>query len=123
MKTHLFVVIFVFIDLDALKVVKSTKLSDKKALTNNDENEFEDWLNELKNKLQNNADWYSIETNKIDYVRFQLTIDDDVVKHVRARLKFDSDKSFQRVKEVLQMLIKMYENSIKKEAILKKFRI
>ena len=68
-KIHSFVVISVFIVLDASKVVKSAKLFDEKALIDNNENEFEDWLNEVKNKLQNNVDWYLIETNKIDYVR------------------------------------------------------
>ena len=101
MKIHSFVVTSVFIALDALKTVKSAKLSDEKALADNNENEFENWLNEMKNKLQNSVDWYSIETNKIDYVRFQLTIDDDVVKHVWTRLRFDSDKFFQTIEEVL----------------------
>ena len=43
MKTHSFVIVItsVFIDLDALKVVKSAKLLDEKALTNNDKNKFE----------------------------------------------------------------------------------
>ena len=122
MKIHSSVVSSVFIVLDASKVVKSVKLSDEKALTNNDENEFENWLNEVKNKLQNNVDWYSIETNKIDYVRFQLAIDDDAVKHVRARLKSDSDKSFKTVEEVLQMLIRMYEDSNKKKRCSENFQ-
>ena len=54
-------------------------------------------------------------------MKSQLIIDDDVVKHVRTRLRSDSDKSFKTVEEVLQMLIKMYENSNKKETMLKKF--
>ena len=120
-KIHSFVVFSAFIASDASKAVKSAKLSDEKALTDNNENEFENWLNEMKNKLQNNVDWYSIETNKIDYVRSQLAIDDDVVKHVRARLRSDSDKFFQTIEKVLQMLIKMYEDSNKKETILRKF--
>ena len=54
-------------------------------------------------------------------MRSQLIIDDDVVKHVRARLRFDNDKSFKTIEEVLQMLIKMYENSKKEKTIFKKF--
>ena len=44
MKIHSFVIIItsVFIDLDALKAVKSAKLSDEKTLANNEEDEFED---------------------------------------------------------------------------------
>ena len=41
MKTHSFVVIFVFIFLHALKIVESVKLSDEKVLTDNNKNEFE----------------------------------------------------------------------------------
>ena len=41
MKIHSSVVISVFIALDASKAVKSAKLSDDKALTDNNENEFE----------------------------------------------------------------------------------
>ena len=41
-KIHSFVVTSVFIALNALKTVKSVKLSNEKALTNNNENEFED---------------------------------------------------------------------------------
>ena len=104
-----------------MRAVKSTKLLDEKALTDNNENEFEDWLDEVKNKLQNNVDWYSIETNKIDYVRSQLAIDDDVVKHVRARLRFDSDKFLKTIEEVSQMLIKIYEAFNKKETMFRKF--
>ena len=104
-----------------MKIVKSIKLSNEKALVNNNENEFENWLNEMKNKLQNNVDWYSIETNKIDYVKSQLFINDDVVKHVRARLRFHNDRFFKTIEEVLQMLIKMYKNFNKEETILKEF--
>ena len=75
----------------------------------------------MKNRLQNNIDWYSIETNKIDYVRSQLVINDDVVKHVRARLRLDNNKFFKSVEEVLQMLIKMYENFNKEETVLREF--
>ena len=121
MKIHSSVVSSVFIALDASKAVKSIKLSNEKTLTNNNEDEFENWLNEVKNKLQNNVDWYSTETNKIDYVRFQLAIDDDVVKHVRARLRLDNDRFFKTTEEILQMLIKMYENSNKEEIILREF--
>ena len=40
-KIHSFVVIFVFVILYASKTVKSTKLFNKKLLTDNNENEFE----------------------------------------------------------------------------------
>ena len=54
-------------------------------------------------------------------MRFQLAIDNDVVKHVRARLRPDSDKFFQTIEEVLQMLIRIYDDSNKKETILREF--
>ena len=117
MKTHSFVIISVFIDLNASKAIKSVKLFDEKTTTNNDENEFVNWLNEIKNKFQNNVNWYSIEISKIDYVKSQLIINDDIVKHIQARLRFDDDKFFKTIEEVLQMWIKMYENLNKKNNV------
>jgi hypothetical protein len=74
----------------------------------------------MRNKLEENADWFSIETSKKTYVR--IKIDEDAMKHLTSRFKKDSIKSFLIVEEIFDDLNRIFDDFNKKVNVLKTYK-
>jgi hypothetical protein len=74
----------------------------------------------MKNKLEENADWFSIETSKKTYVRTR--IDEDAMKHLTSRFKKDSIKSFLIVEKFFDDLNRMFDDFNKRVNVLKTYK-
>jgi hypothetical protein len=77
-------------------------------------------LSTMRNKLKENADWFSIETNKKAYVRTR--IDEDAMKHLTSRFKKDSIKSFMIVEKIFDDLNRVFDDLNKKINVLKAYK-
>jgi hypothetical protein len=86
-----------------INIVTSKKLFNSSILIDDKNSNIEDWLSTMKNKLEENVDWFSIETNKRAYVRTR--IDEDAMKHLTSRFKKKSIKSFLSLKKFLMISI------------------
>ncbi len=98
----------------------SKKLLDSFILTDDKNSNIEDWLSTMKNKLKENADWFSIETSKKAYVRTR--IDEDAMKHLTSRFKKDSIKSFMIVEKIFNDLNRVFDDFNKKVNALKAYK-
>ncbi len=101
-------------------VVTSKKLSDSFILIDDKNSNIEDWLSTMKNKLEENADWFSIETSKKTYVRTR--IDEDAMKHLTSRFKKNSIKSFLIAEEIFDDLNRVFDDFNKRVNVLKAYK-
>ncbi len=74
----------------------------------------------MRNKLKENADWFSIETSKKAYVRTR--IDEDAMKHLASRFKKDSIKSFMIVEKIFDDLNRVFDDLNKRVNALKAYK-
>jgi hypothetical protein len=98
----------------------SRKLFDSSILIDDKNSNIEDWLSTMKNKLKENADWFSIETSKKAYVRTR--IDEDAMKHLASRFKKDSIKSFMTIEKIFDDLNRVFDDFNKKINALKAYK-
>ncbi len=98
----------------------SKKLLDSFILIDDKNSNIEDWLSTMRNKLKENADWFSIETNKKAYVRTR--IDENAMKHLTSRFKKNSIKSFMIVEKIFDDLNRVFDDLNKKINALKAYR-
>ncbi len=101
-------------------VVTSKKLSDSLIFIDDKNSNIEDWLSTMRNKLKENADWFSIETSKKTYVRTR--IDEDAMKHLTSRFKKNSIKSFFIVEEIVDDFNRMFDDFNKRINVLKTYK-
>jgi hypothetical protein len=74
----------------------------------------------MRNKLKENVDLYSIETQKKAYVR--IKIEEDAMKHLTSRFKKDFIKSFLIAENVFDDLNRMFDDSNKRVNVLKTYK-
>ena len=74
----------------------------------------------MRNKLEENADWYQSNTQEKAYVRTR--IDDDAIRHLFSRFRKDFVKSFMTAKEIFEKLNLIFDDSNKKMNAQKAFR-
>jgi hypothetical protein len=74
----------------------------------------------MRNKLKENADWFSTETSKKTYVRTR--IDEDSMKHLTSRFKKNSIKSFLIAEEIFDDLNRVFDDLNKRVNALKVYR-
>ncbi len=103
-----------------INIVTSKKLSDSFILIDDKNSNIEDWLSTMRNKLKENADWFSIETSKKTYVRTR--IDEDAMKHLTSRFKKNSIKSFLIAEEIFDDLNRVFDDFNKRVNALKTYR-
>jgi hypothetical protein len=98
----------------------SKKLFDSFVLIDDKNSNIENWLSTMKNKLKENADWFSIETSKKAYVRTR--IDEDTMKHLASRFKINSIKSFMIVEKIFDDLNWIFDDFDKRINVLKAYK-
>ncbi len=103
-----------------INIVTSKQLFDSLILTDDKDSNIENWLFAMKNKLEENVDWFSIETSKKTYVR--TWIDEDAMKHLTSRFKKDSIKSFFIVEEIFDDLNRVFDDFNKRINALKTYK-
>jgi hypothetical protein len=103
-----------------INTVTSKKLSDSLIFIDDKNFNIEDWLFVIKNKLKENADWFSIETSKKIYVRTR--IDEDAMKHLTSRFKKDSIKSFLIAEEIFDDFNRVFDDFNKRINVLKTYK-
>jgi hypothetical protein len=74
----------------------------------------------MRNKLKENVDWYSIETQKKAYVK--IKIEENAMKHWTSRFKKDFIKSFLIVENVFDDLNRMFDDLNKRVNVLKIYK-
>jgi hypothetical protein len=103
-----------------ISIATSKKLSDSFILIDDKNSNIEDWLSTMRNKLEENADWFLIETSKKTYVRTR--IDEDAMKHLTSRFKKNLIKSFLIAEEIFHDLNRMFDHFNKRVNVLKAYR-
>jgi hypothetical protein len=101
-------------------LIISKKLFDSSIFIDEKNSNIENWLSIMKNKLKENVDWYSIETQKKAYVR--IKIEENAMKHLTSKFKKDFIKSFLIVENMFDDLNKMFDDSNKRVNALKTYR-
>jgi hypothetical protein len=81
---------------------------------------IDDWLSVMRNKLKENANWFSLDVQQKAYVR--IRIDDDVMKHLCFRFFKNSIKSYIISKEIFDDLYQIFDDSNRRINALKTYR-
>jgi hypothetical protein len=95
-------------------------LSDSSVFTDDKDFIIDDWLSIMRNKLKENANWFSIDVQQKAYVR--IRIDDDVMKHFIFRFFKNSIKSYIISKEIFDDLYQIFDDSNRRTNALKAYR-
>jgi hypothetical protein len=74
----------------------------------------------MRNKLKENANWFSIDVQQKAYVR--IRIEDDAMKHLTARFFKDSIKSYIIANEIFDDLYQIFDDSNRRINALKAYR-
>ncbi len=111
-----------FITEDEVVVSTATfkKLFDSSVFTDDKDSIINDWLSVMRNKLEENANWFSTDVQQKTYVR--IRIDDDVMKHLIFRFFKNSIKSYITSKEIFDDLYQIFDDSNRRTNALKTYR-
>ncbi len=96
------------------------KLFDSSVFTDDKDSIIDDWLSVMRNKLEENANWFSTDVQQKAYVR--IKIDDDVMKHLISRFFKNSIKSCTISKEIFDDLYQIFDDSNRRTNALKTYR-
>ncbi len=111
---------FLFIIEDDVIVSTFKKLSDSFVFIDDKDHIIDDWLSIMRNKMKDNANWFSTNVQQKAYVR--IRIDDDVMKHLISRFFKDSIKSYIIAKEIFDELYQMVDDSNRRINAFKAYR-
>ncbi len=111
---------FLTITEDKISIATSKKLFDSFVFTDDNNLIIDDWLSVIRNKLKENAYWFSIDVQQKAYVRTR--IDDDVMKHLTARFFKNSIKSYIIANEIFDDLYQIFDDSNRRTNALKTYR-
>jgi hypothetical protein len=95
-------------------------LSDSSIFTDDKDSTIDDWLSVMKNKLEENANWFSINVQQKAYVR--IRIEDDAMKHLTLRFFKNFIKSYTIADEIFDDLYQIFEDSNRRTNVLKTYR-
>ncbi len=112
--------ILLFIAEDEVSIVTFKKLSDSSVFTDDKDLIIDDWLSVMRNKLKENANWFSIDVQQKAYV--WIRIDDDVMKHLISRFFKDSIKSYIISKKIFDDLYQVFDDSNRRINALKTYK-
>jgi hypothetical protein len=114
--------ILLFITEDEIIVSTATfkKLLDSSIFTDDKDFIIDDWLSIMRNKIKDNADWFSTDVQQKAYV--WIRIDDDVMKHLIFRFFKNSIKSYTIANEIFDDLYQIFDDSNRRINVLKAYR-
>ncbi len=112
--------IFLFIIESDVIVSTSKKLSDSSIFTDDKDLIIDDWLSIMRNKIEDNANWFSTDVQQKAYVR--IKINDDAMKHLIFRFFKNSIKSYTIADEIFDDLYQIFNDSNRRINVLKAYR-
>ncbi len=103
-------------------VIVSTfkKFFDSLVFTDDKDLIIDDWLSAMRNKLKENANWFSIDVQQKAYVR--IRIEDDTMKHLTTRFFKNSIKSYTIADEIFDDVYQIIDDSNRRTNALKTYR-
>ncbi len=113
---------FLFITENEVIVFTATfkKLLDSSIFTDDKDSIIDDWLSVMRNKLKENANWFSIDVQQKAYVR--IKIEDDAMKHLTTRFFKNSIKLYTIANEIFDDLYQIFDDSNRRTNALKIYR-
>ncbi len=106
------------------EVVVSTatfkKLFDSSIFTDDKDSIIDDWLSVMRNKLEENANWFSTDVQQKTSVR--IRIDDEAMKHLISRFFKNSIKSYIIAKKIFDDLYQIFDDSNRRINALKTYK-
>ncbi len=96
------------------------KLSNSFVFTDDKNSIIDDWLSAMRNKLEENANWFSIDVQQKAYVR--IKIEDDAMKYIISRFFKNSIKSYIISKKIFDDLYQIFDNLNRRINVLKAYR-
>ncbi len=114
--------IFLSIIEDKVIVLTDTfkKLFDSSIFIDDKDSIINDWLSVMRNKLKENANWFSIDVQQKAYVR--IKIEDDAMKHLTIRFFKNSIKSYTTADKIFDDLYQIFDDSNRRINVLKIYR-
>ncbi len=103
-----------------VSTVTFKKLFDSSVFTDDKDSIIDDWLSVMRNKLEENANWFSIDVQQKTYVR--IKIDDEAMKHFIFRFFKNSIKSYIIAKKIFDDLYQIFDDSNRRTNALKTYR-
>jgi hypothetical protein len=95
-------------------------LSDSSIFINDKDFIIDDWLSVMRNKLKENANWFSTDVQQKAYVR--IKIESDAMKHLTARFFKNAIKSYTIADEIFDDLYQIFDDSNRRTNVLKAYR-
>ncbi len=111
---------FLFIIEDDVIVFTFKKLLDSFVLIDDKDFIIDDWLSIMRNKMKDNANWFSTNVQQKAYVR--IKIDDDAMKHLIFRFFKNSIKSYTIANKIFDDLYQIFDDSNRRINALKAYR-
>jgi hypothetical protein len=105
---------------EKVSIVTFKKFSDSFVFTDDKNSFIDDWLSVMRKKLQENANWFSIEIQKKIYVR--IKIDEDAMKHLISRFFKNSIKSYITSKKIFDDLYQIFDDLNRRINALKAYK-
>ncbi len=93
---------------DDVIVFTFKKLPDSFVFTDDKDLIIDDWLSIMRNKMKDNANWFSIDVQQKAYVR--IRIDDNAMKHLISRFFKNSIKSYTIADEIFDDLYQIFDD-------------
>jgi hypothetical protein len=112
--------LFIIEDEEFVFTVTFKKLFDSSAFIDDKDSFINDWLSIMKNKFEENANWYSIEIQQKTYVR--IKINDDAMKHLIYRFFKNSIKSYIIANEIFDDLYQIFNDLNRRINVFKAYR-
>ncbi len=109
-----------FIIEDDVIVFTFKKLSDSSIFTDDKDFIIDDWLSVMRNKLEENANWFSIDMQQKAYVR--IRIENDAMKHLTFRFFKNFIKSYTIADEIFDDLYQIFEDFNRRINVLKTYK-
>jgi hypothetical protein len=95
-------------------------LSDSSIFIDDKDSIIDDWLSVMRNKLEENANWFSIDVQQKTYVR--IRIEDNAMKHLTFRFFKNFIKSYTIADEIFDDLYQIFENLNRRINVLKTYK-
>jgi hypothetical protein len=112
--------LFIIVSKIIVFIITFKKLFDSSIFIDDKNSTIDDWLRVMKNKLEENPNWFFIDIEQKVYVRFK--IDEDAMKHLISRFFKNSIKSYIISKEIFNDLYQIFDDLNRRITALKTYK-